>query len=140
MLKKDHKHNCITNVTRKRNQYQWTNSVALFIAKDELQLQTQMATPKGKVVFQNTFLQYQLYLNTCHLFITVRQTYSVSDFRMANSNRMCIEKQPVRDISFPSASWILKIKSSRRLVKGLNNTTEQTHYNLEIVMTTHHIN
>ena len=61
----------------------------------------------------------------------------MSDLEKANSNRMSIEKQPVRDISFPSESRILKIKSSRRLVKGLNNTTEQTDYNLEIVMTMH---
>lgn len=48
----------------KEKQHHYTDSVAVFFTKDELQLHMHMATPfEGKNVIQQTFLNYQHGIN-----------------------------------------------------------------------------
>lgn len=51
----------------KEEQYHYTDSIALFFTKDELQLHVHMPTSfEGKSVIQQTFLNYQHGINFWH--------------------------------------------------------------------------
>ena len=101
-----------------KEQYHYPDSLALFFTEDKLQIHMYMpASFKGKYVIPNTFLNHQSGLNSCPIIISISLTT-----KMKSNTPMHVKTnrdKPVREISFPSASWSVIIKLSQRVVKGL---------------------
>lgn len=114
--------------------------MTLFFTKDKLQLQMQLPTSiHWKSLVPMTFLDHQSGLNFCS------EVWSSPSSSLLKWNQKYIlymmDKgkyiKPVRDISFPSASFSLIIKLSRTVVNGLwqNNTFRSKNLKLKTCTT-----